>query len=390
MKQERNNEIDLLLRRLGRRDGAPLSEVDGQHLDADELNSYVANALPQAARARYTEHLADCGSCRKLVAQLSASEGAITAPQTVAVSEPSGWKKFLAGLFSPMVLRYAVPALGVIVIMVVGFVVLRRERASDFVAEIRQQEAKSPAAEPALVQAPSAGVVADNSSPSKTASPQINAQRTEEVATKATSAADKNDAQPTPQPQAAKPEAPAVGQQQPVATEPPPAPKVATTDAEAQSREESEKKRPAKLADQTAAGGDATKQRTEEAAKEEQRKLNAISAAAPSTGSRAKVSELRRAQRTDTAGSGTYSAAEDTKEKDAVAETRSVAGRRFRKRGGIWIDTAYDSSRATTNLARGSEQYRALVADEPPIRTIADQLDGEIIVVWKGRAYRIR
>src|SRR6185437_8279469 len=36
------------------------------------------------------------------------------------------------------------------------------------------------------------------------------------------------------------------------------------------------------------------------------------------------------------------------------AETRSVAGRRFRREGGIWIDTAYDSSRSTFSLTRGS------------------------------------
>jgi hypothetical protein len=41
-------------------------------------------------------------------------------------------------------------------------------------------------------------------------------------------------------------------------------------------------------------------------------------------------------------------------------------------------------------MARGSEQFRALVADEPEIKKIAEQLDGEVIVVWKGRAYRIR
>ena len=83
---------------------------------------------------------------------------------------------------------------------------------------------------------------------------------------------------------------------------------------------------------------------------------------------------------------------DDTAEKDKneAAATRSVAGRHFRKEKGVWIDTAYDSSRATVNLTRGSEQYRALVADEPTIKTIAEQLDGEIIVIWKGRAYRIR
>jgi hypothetical protein len=71
-------------------------------------------------------------------------------------------------------------------------------------------------------------------------------------------------------------------------------------------------------------------------------------------------------------------------------EVRSVAGHRFRKQGIVWVDSAYDSSRPTVNLSRGSEQYRALVADEPGIRTIAEQLDGEVIVVWKGRVYRIR
>ena len=68
---------------------------------------------------------------------------------------------------------------------------------------------------------------------------------------------------------------------------------------------------------------------------------------------------------------------------------RRVGGRQFRRQGGVWVDTAYNSSRQTTSVARGSEQYRALVADEPGIRTIADQLGGEVIVVWKGRAYRI-
>jgi len=72
------------------------------------------------------------------------------------------------------------------------------------------------------------------------------------------------------------------------------------------------------------------------------------------------------------------------------SEIRSIAGRRFRKEGSTWVDTAFDSSRRTVNLTRGSEQYRALVADEPEIKTIADQLSGEVIVMWKGTAYRIR
>ena len=92
MKQETNNEMDLLLRRLGRRDETAESGVD--HLDADELSAYAENALPAAPRARYTAHLADCSRCRELVVQLSASAGVVVATESAKAAGPSGWKKF--------------------------------------------------------------------------------------------------------------------------------------------------------------------------------------------------------------------------------------------------------------------------------------------------------
>jgi hypothetical protein len=70
------------------------------------------------------------------------------------------------------------------------------------------------------------------------------------------------------------------------------------------------------------------------------------------------------------------------------SDSRTVSGKRFIRQNNSWIDTSYQPSRATTNVKRGSEQYRALVADEPGLRTIAEQLGGEVIVVWRGRAYR--
>ena len=68
MKQETNNEMDLLLRRLGRRPETSLSDGNGdvEHLDADELSAYAENVVPGGARARYTEHLAECTRCREL------------------------------------------------------------------------------------------------------------------------------------------------------------------------------------------------------------------------------------------------------------------------------------------------------------------------------------
>jgi hypothetical protein len=110
------------------------------------------------------------------------------------------------------------------------------------------------------------------------------------------------------------------------------------------------------------------------------------------SGAEAKGAGERNKQARDEADDKTAPKDSDAvKEKnEAAAETRSVAGRRFRKSGNVWIDTAYHSSQQTFRVTRGSEQYRTLVGDEPEIRKIAEELDGEFIVVWKGRAYRIR
>jgi hypothetical protein len=82
----------------------------------------------------------------------------------------------------------------------------------------------------------------------------------------------------------------------------------------------------------------------------------------------------------------------DDREEEAArgGETRSVGGRRFRRQGEAWVDTAYRPSQATVRVSRGSEQYRSLVGDEPELGRIANALGGEVVVVWKGRAYRIK
>src|SRR6185503_2656830 len=46
-------------------------------------------------------------------------------------SAPSALRKFLASLFSPMVLRYAVPALGLILVAAIGLFVLRPKQGGD-------------------------------------------------------------------------------------------------------------------------------------------------------------------------------------------------------------------------------------------------------------------
>jgi hypothetical protein len=409
MSQETNNEIDLLLRRMARRDSAArdLAQRDDaiardvassggdQHLDADELSTYAQNALPAAARARYTAHLAECATCRRIVTELSLSLGAATAP-VAAAHESRGWKTFLAGLFLPFVLRYAVPALGVIIVMVVGFIVLRQRGQQEFVAQLQKREAPAPAAGPSSPATPAEGFTdqrkqAGDNAASSNAKPGETRQKTEAEAGNASSGAS-IDAPVTKDQKAIAELKPTVA-----ATPAPAAPAkaadtgaepAATTDSVAKKQEEQPKE---KAADEAAKAPEPQSTRgfysVEPAARATQ--------SAPKTGTAttAGVSGLARvrpgsAKRTEEDKRDDDAARADTQYVDN--ETKTVAGRRFRKQGGIWIDTAYDSSTATVNMTRNSEQFRALVADEPAIGTIARQLEGEVIVVWKGRAYHIR
>jgi hypothetical protein len=394
MKQETNNESDLLLRRLSRRHDGAVRE-DEQHLDVDELSSYAQNALPAAARARYTQHLADCSTCRKLVTELSLSTGS-----TAAVSAPvgtvagAGWlKKFLASLFSPMVLRYAVPALGVLVVAVVGFVVLRQPQ-DRMMAKLEpiQSAPLTEAQKPAPpAESPAAGFVDKQSGrPSETAEPKQAEPPKAEPTSGIIAGNPAGAGAPIAAPVTVEREENAAGAPKPQpsiavsADAPPPAAKADVADTTERKKDAEDQKKNATIAKSQPAAQPGTQVATAQA--------NEPSRDSAAEKERGRADESKRealpVQRRGAFGRvsplGSASAEKDK------SETRSVAGRRFRKERGIWTDTAYDSDTATVNMARDSEQFKALVADEPEIKKIAEQLDGEVIVVWKGRAYRIR
>ena len=378
MKQEPNNSIDLLLRQLGRQEEVFPSHEDAQHLDADELNSYVANALPAKTRARYTHHLADCSSCRKTVAQLSAAEGVAVVRRPAAVVGPSGWKSFLASFFSPMVLRYAVPALGVILITVVGIVVFRQNQYENetSVAQVTKTDENKAAPEtPRGLTTPAA---TPNPEQPKEAARAEEAKRAD-VAAPASA--------PAPVTTTAE-----------VSADAPPAPKATPAEeAEPEKKAESEANKDAAARE----GKQYDTAKADEAVRKE--KQQQVAGAAPATAMTPgnTAPEPRRAKMGVATGAGGVASTEnapDTRDFSSsrgrgnfmFAETRSVAGRQFRKEGDVWIDVAYSPSQSTTIVKRGTEQYRGLIADEPEIHTIAENLKSEFVVVWKGRAYRVR
>jgi hypothetical protein len=378
MKEETNNEIDLLLRRLGRRPDMSVSDGNGDvdHLDADELNAYAENVLPAAARARYAGHLAECARCRELVVQLSSSAAVVPLGETVKAPAPSVLSKFLARFFSPLVLRYAVPALGLIVVAAIGVFVLRqKQNGPDSIAKnVETQAPISITTPPATMSDGPASKPFVEPKQEAAAKP---AQGSGSPANESAAAAAPQ-ATPAPEVPAESPRQELAKEPQPItAAAPPPRPAVADT---AQAKTEAPSPQ-----------GQAANEPPAERAKAISKDRQEAEIAAASSSSAAKkgvtisalhAAEIKaRSQRDD---------AVDKDKNAADSETRTVAGRKFRRRGGIWIDTGYDSARAIIELRRGSEQYRALIADEPGIKTIADQLDGEILLVWKGRPYHIR
>ena len=395
MKHTENNEIDLLLRSLAKREGSrsawstSSSEIQplDAHLDADELNSFAEHTLPAATRARYMSHVVDCTRCRKIVTELTAAAGLpvfkIQSEQKVA----SFWQS-LGAFLSPAVLRYAVPALAILAVITVGVLTLRQQNRSEFVA--RNQDAplrSAPATQidqpsNATTQSPVAGTgnLASKKpeSPARTDRP---AKAGEEVGVSAGQTTDSGSGLMAKD--APKPPIVTDGQRasQPTfAPEPAPAPAAAaiqsktTPPAEVSKNEvvakQPEQPQPGLAARETR---DLREAEDKEAAMSRSRKA----AAAGRGGVGIQTMEPSRGEA-------------QAKRADEDSQTRTVEGRRFRRQGNTWVDTTYDGSRPTTTVVRGSEQYRALVADEPGIRLIAEKLSGEVVLVWKGRAYRIR
>jgi hypothetical protein len=68
-------------------------------------------------------------------------------------------------------------------------------------------------------------------------------------------------------------------------------------------------------------------------------------------------------------------------------ETRSAGGRKFRRQGNSWVDTKFKSSMPLKSISRGSSEFNEL---DSGLRAIAQQLGGQVTVVWKNKAYLIK
>jgi len=411
MKQTDNDKMDLLLHGLAKREkagvalpgafepgsasGQPAWDGEDQshtaHLDADELSSYAERALPDATRARYTAHLADCTSCRKIVTELTLASGSLAGSRLEKPASATLWEK-VSTFFAPPILRYAVPALALFAVIAVTFIALRQERQASFVAQNRDVPAPASVTEsretsaqvvqsetpaPAMLTKQgnkSAGIaVTTDDEKNKPAEKKKVAEG--EVASNSVSLAGAKDSLTAKLPDAPQPS---------FAPEPPP-PAVSRDQAKtADARRADEVKRQEQVTEINAGAG----RREAQVRANDKVEQNAPAPSQPGMLAGRRVRPLR----TGEVGASTARGQEGAGATTAAdnEDVRTVAGRRFRRQGQTWFDTAYDPSRSAIAVVRGSEQYRALIADEPGIRTFAEQLQGEVVLVWKGRTYRIR
>jgi hypothetical protein len=310
---------------------------------------------------------------------LTQAAGAVTHREPVTQANKVGFWQSVSTFFSSPALRYAVPALLLTVVIAVGFLVFRQQQDSQFVAMNQSEKASAPPAYDAqsgLVAEPSPAQVAPGAPAQPTVKvPEAESNKTQdkkaviEVPLAADSAIAK-DAK-------GRDAAPVGGEGIFGQSQPPPAPAKA---AEAGAPIEVQK-----------LGGFAREplnkqESAERAAREEYKTKDDEDIHGPNRARNA--APMSTAQRPGDASSirGGPSA---NKNNTNEVETRTVMGKRFTRGSAGWVDTEYESQ-GMTRLTRGSDRYRALIADEPGIGTIAERLDGVVIVVWKGRAYRIQ
>ncbi|MGH9940732.1 MAG: zf-HC2 domain-containing protein [Pyrinomonadaceae bacterium] len=451
MSFEFDREVDALLRRHAGggaervRDRAATTPAAG-HLDADELSAYAENALPDAARARYFSHLADCDKCRRAVTTLALVAGVPGelerhAPATKIIASPvtavpvASWRERLSTWLMPGATqwRYVLPLVALLVVSgVVMWSALRNQRKNEVAQSTAQRVEKNAASPPETHHAPSPaapqqeldGTSADGvaeSQPKKSAQPAEDlAQNKEPAKSVMTDRADLAAEAPplvTPAPGAGVAASSGEAPPPPAATPAPVSENITITkQAEAkptdtQERARAEESQYRGLANvqrnardlqlnetqQNAAQNRANVEITDESVGRRGRDDTAASESAnagrqqsrpPGSAAAKRSARAAPAEKRDMEREKKEKSSKDSERE--VEETRSVAGRRFRRQGGVWIDTAYKTSQATVIVKRGSEQFRALVADSPALRTVAGAFGGDVVVVWQGRAYRIR
>jgi hypothetical protein len=396
-----DKDMDVLIGRYakGAAKGTPV-----EHPDADELNAFAEGALPPSARQRYLSHFADCDDCRKLVSPLAVTTGAgveARIPASQPIAEP--WWKKLSVVFAIPTLRYA--AFGVVLLAVSGIAFLAwrqpAQRNTEMVAQNQPQTNPVEAVKPATTREPEVTRDENTQPSSNTAIPQPTVSST---FGQNPSGLTTLSPPPPPKPSdalAAKETAPVVGG----AGRSDDAARAQSTPSYAPAPTETYRMESRERAQQSPGPGGPRRNESSDKYKaidrvgdfSKARDEDSNRAAANQPASENKLEDAKRDRTASQAvtvspksvgelpvarkSAGTRSSSEE------APETRSVGGRKFKRQGNAWMDSKLKSSMSVRTVGRGSEEFDKL---DSGLRSIAKQFSGEIVVVWKGKAYRIK
>jgi hypothetical protein len=391
MEFEFDKEIDTLLRQAAQ-GGDVRAKSAGTHLDADEINAFAVNLLPENLRLRAVNHFADCSRCRKILSNLSTfnagQESEIVHTEekiTPAAIEIPWYKK----LFAFPQIAYAMGALALIFGGIIAVIVFK-DSAQNYSSDLAQanEQFESPnvfsgsAANSNANFSSSAAANYSNSAPMSNSASSANLNspialptsqpKANQSVTMANSTVKENGvetAKPAPKPSEKtndnadnsikkKDDAPVI------AAAPP-----------AVSRSENNYTQ-----DQTVtAESDAAKRQSDLSQNQVSRNQTQITPDSRSV-QNLPMTARRVERKSEEEATGGASANNKT------AETKSLGGKNFRRADGVWYDVNY-RNQPTTNVRRNSNEYKKLDAN---LRSIADKLGGVVVIVSGGKAYRIQ
>jgi hypothetical protein len=376
MELEFDKEIDAILRK-SRRAGASASSA---HLDADVIAAFVENALPEKVRSQYTLHFADCDRCRKVLSRTisireDTVERAAALPLPVSAAEVSVPR--YKSIFRTPNLAIAMGGLILVFTGVLGFLVVQNGRNSGntLVSQSGEQQAvptpfraeQDISANSNAASSAPAPQMANSNMTATAPSFSTNSLANTATGSASTGTSGKPVTEATP---TAAEEKSVTGRQvsnlPKVSAPPPPPPSAAATldgiSAADTAKADAETEK-AKRSDESLAA----KRR------EVDTRLRDLPPAATGSGpSRSGPAQMQNAQ--------------NSRNAVQMSVTRSAGGRKFSNRDGAWYDSAY-RGQATQNVRRGSAEFKKL---DSGLRSIANEIDGVVVVVWKGGAYRIQ
>ncbi len=367
MEVDFDKEIDALLRREGTGRTITISEYSAPHLDADGIAAFAENALPEAARRSYMTHLADCDSCRNTFSgfirastnesQESAATSAASIPAVAVTAVP--WYR---RLFIPANLAYGMGALVLMFAGFLGYTLLQSTGSMEVASNTSSNAAPVTTTASGPMEEPLDEIaLAETGDVVSNANTAMTAHRTTSDQAPAANIAGSEIAKATGQPT----ELTLDGTDATAAAPPPPPPAVMSAPA-------------AEPADVARIDAE-EKEDTPKVLQQQQQMPSAgnmpSTQAGPSRNVQRDNRDLELAKRRAEAPPGRTG-----------SPSRTVSGKNFSKKEGAWYDSAY-SGQPTTNVRRNTAAYREL---DSGLRTIAESLDGVVVVLWRSKAYRIQ